>query len=84
MIIDNWFTSVQLTDEFLKNHKFTILGTIRKNKTQLPREFKITKSRPVFLILDFGGKKVITSYRPKNNKIVLLLSTMHNDNSTGQ
>lgn len=79
--IDNWFTSVPLADELL-NQKLTLLGTLRKNKTQIPQEFKITKNRPVFSsYFGFSGKKVLVSYKPKNNKIVLLLSTMHNDNS---
>ncbi|XP_060859046.1 uncharacterized protein LOC132936345 [Metopolophium dirhodum] len=79
--IDNWFTSVPLADELL-NQKLTLLGTFRKNKTQIPQEFKITKNRPVFSsYFGFSGKKVLVSYKPKNNKIVLLLSTMHNDNS---
>ncbi|CAI6353650.1 unnamed protein product [Macrosiphum euphorbiae] len=79
--INNWFTSVPLADELL-NQKLTLLGTLRKNKTQIPQEFKITKNRPVFSsYFGFSGKKVLVSYKPKNNKIVLLLSTMHNDNS---
>ncbi|CAI6354307.1 unnamed protein product [Macrosiphum euphorbiae] len=78
--IDNWFTSAPLADELL-NQKLTLLRTLRKNKTQIPQEFKITKNRPVFSsYFGFSGKKVLVSYKPKNNKIVLLLSTMHNDN----
>lgn len=79
MTIDNWFT--QLADELL-NQKLTLLGTIRKNKIQIPPEFKITKNRPVYsFYFGFCEKKVIVSNKPKNNKILLLLSTMHNDNS---
>lgn len=79
--IDNWFTSVPLADELL-NQKLTLLCTLRKNKTQVPPEFKITKNRPIFSsYFGFCEKKVLLSYKPINNKIVLLLSTMHNDNS---
>ena len=42
---DNWFTSVTLAEEILKEHKITIFGTIRKNKKEIPSEFINTKER---------------------------------------
>ena len=39
---DNWFTSVTLAEEILKEHKITIVGTIRKNTHP---EFINTKER---------------------------------------
>ncbi|CAK1587987.1 unnamed protein product [Parnassius mnemosyne] len=38
--IDNWFTSVSLARELLKDHKLTIAGTIRKNKPEMPDQLK--------------------------------------------
>lgn len=55
--IDNWFTSVQLADELL-SQKLNLLGTIRKNKIQIPPAFKITKNHSVFsFYLGFCEKK---------------------------
>nr|CAH7758961.1 unnamed protein product [Callosobruchus chinensis] len=37
--VDNWFTSYELINELLESHNLTFVGTIRKNKRQLPSEF---------------------------------------------
>ena len=37
---DNWFTSERLADELLLNN-LTIVGTIRMNKPEVPKELKI-------------------------------------------
>lgn len=37
--MDNWFVSVPLVRDLLDNHKLTCVGTIRKNKREIPLEF---------------------------------------------
>ena len=66
--------------EDLLQKKITLLGTIRKNKRELPKEFTCGKNRGKYSSL-FGYQKNMTlvSYVPKKNKCVILLSTMHND-----
>jgi hypothetical protein len=58
---------------------------LRKNKTCIPKEFSISKNRKINSSL-FGFQKdcTITSYVPKKNKIVILLSTLHNNASIDQ
>ncbi|XP_050064943.1 piggyBac transposable element-derived protein 4-like [Aphis gossypii] len=80
---DNWFTSVPLAIDLFNNYKLTLVGTIRKNKRQLPIEFTSTKNRPIYTsYFGFSEDKVtIVSYTPKKNKIALLLSTMHHSST---
>lgn len=77
--MDNWFTSIPLADELLKEpYNLTIIGTLRKNKAEIPQEFLNVKQRnPNTSIFCYDRKKTMVSYMPKKNKVVLLLSTMH-------
>ena len=76
--IDNWFSSVKLAEELLYEYKLTIVATIRKNKREIPPSFVNSKKRQLNSSI-FGFKKdtVLVSYVPKKNKVVLLISTMH-------
>ncbi|KRY41009.1 PiggyBac transposable element-derived protein 4 [Trichinella spiralis] len=85
--MDNWFMSYSLVEDLLKE-KLTAVGTMRKNKRQIPAAFIETKHRELNSSL-FGYQKNMTlvSYVPKKNKNVILLSSMHHDGSivsTGQ
>ncbi|CAI6352855.1 unnamed protein product [Macrosiphum euphorbiae] len=80
---DNWFSSIPLAEDLLNNHNLTMVGTLRKNKREIPPIFvQKLKERPNESSI-FGFKKNMTlvSYKPKANKIVLVISTMHNDDS---
>lgn len=73
--VDNWFCSYQLAEE-LGNKQLTLVGTLRKNKPQVPP--LMFENAPVnsskFLYQD---DKTLLSYTPKKNKKVLVLSSMH-------
>lgn len=74
---DNWFTSMELA-ESLKEKKLTLLGTIRKNKRQLPLEFVQNTGRPSgSSMFGFCNNTTLVSFIPKKGKNVLLISTMH-------
>ncbi|XP_067645065.1 uncharacterized protein [Eurosta solidaginis] len=76
---DNWFTSIPLAEQLLKPpYNLTLIGTIRNNKQEIPAEFKHNSLRGVGTSLfGFHEKLTLVSYKPKPQKTVLLLSTMH-------
>ncbi|XP_014290398.1 piggyBac transposable element-derived protein 4 [Halyomorpha halys] len=77
--LDNYFTSIPLASELLEK-KTTIVGTLRKNKKEIPVRFIETNRRDLHSSL-FGFTKtsVLVSYKVKHNKNVLVLSTLHKD-----
>jgi len=78
--LDNFFTSVQLAKE-LQMQKLTVIGTLRKNKPEIPVEFQSNKSREVgSSLFAFHDYLTLVSFVPKQNKAVLLLSSKHHDN----
>ncbi|XP_063743292.1 piggyBac transposable element-derived protein 4-like [Eleginops maclovinus] len=78
---DNFFTSYRLGDE-LQKRKLTMLGTVRRNKPELPTEILKMHGRPLHSsIFAFTEKATVVSYCPKRNKNVLVMSTMHTDAS---
>lgn len=77
---DNWFTSVPLVRTLLSDYTLTFLGTMRKNKRELPPEFSNPTGRPVgSSMFGFSRDMTIVSYMPKRNKNVLLISSLHHD-----
>jgi hypothetical protein len=63
----------------------TIIGTIRKNKREVPPSFVSTKNRPVFSsYFGFSNNKTLVSYKANKKKIVTLISTMHHDKKVTQ
>lgn len=80
--MDNWFTSVPLARKMLTDHKLTIVGTLRKNKREIPVSLVSTKGRKLGESRHVYDKETtMVSYIPKQNKSVILISTMHKDDS---
>lgn len=79
---DNWYTSLDLV-KVLKDNGLTLVGTIKKNKKEIPAEFQPARNRQVGSVL-YGFTKYYTllSYVSKKNKAVLLLSSMHHSIET--
>ncbi|XP_056256775.1 piggyBac transposable element-derived protein 4-like [Seriola aureovittata] len=76
---DNFFTSYELGQQLLKR-KITMVGTVRKNKPELPPALLASKEREVFSSkFAFMPTTTLVSYLPKKNKNVVLLSTLHTD-----
>ena len=68
----------QLIELLLK--KTTCVGTLQKNKSDIPAEFQANKTRPIGLtFFGFDKDTTMASFFPKKLKSVLLVSTMHHD-----
>ncbi|XP_041729377.2 piggyBac transposable element-derived protein 4-like, partial [Coregonus clupeaformis] len=76
---DNFFTSYELARQLLTRN-VTVVGTVRKNKPELPQALLASKDRLLFSSkFAFTPTTALVSYLPKKNKNVLLLSTLHTE-----
>ena len=76
---DNFFTSLSLA-EVLYENGLTLLGTLRKNRKEIPKEF-LSLRRPLHsTIFAYKGRTQLLSYMAKKSKCVLVLSTLHRSN----
>ncbi|KAE8277713.1 hypothetical protein D5F01_LYC24274 [Larimichthys crocea] len=74
---DNFFTSYELAQRLLLERNNTLLGTIRKNKPELPDALLALRGRRVLSSkFAFTRDTALVSYLAKKNKNVLL-STFH-------
>ena len=76
---DNYFTSAELAEDFL-GVQTTLVGTIRRNKKEIPRELQPNTQRPEqSSIFCFDRQLTLVSYVPKKSHAVILLSSLHHD-----
>jgi len=78
---DNWFSSYPLA-EYLSSVGLTFLGTLRKNKSEIPAIF-VTENKnlvPGSYLFGYNDTPTLVSYVTKKKKIVLVLSTLHDKN----
>jgi len=73
---DNWFSSVECFKKMFESYNVRMIGTLRKNKRQVLESFKRTASTGTIRI-GYDGNLTLTSYCPKKNKVVLVLSSVH-------
>lgn len=82
IVIDNYFTSVPLAEDLLQMNT-TLVGTIRKNKPDIPKEMIDTRGKEEkSSTFGFSDDLTLVSYIPKKGKVVTMLSTMHHDSIT--
>lgn len=75
--VDNWFTSCELAKELMKVN-LTLVGTMRKNKADIPPQLLQTKGKNVSSSeFVFNESSTMVSFITKRKKAVILLSTMH-------
>lgn len=82
---DNFFTSVQLAEKLLERNTY-LTGTMRKNKRDIPPEFLPSRKRELYSsYFGFNDKcMMLTSYVPKKNNAVILLSSKMATNEVNQ
>ncbi|XP_046384823.1 piggyBac transposable element-derived protein 4-like [Ischnura elegans] len=74
---DNFFTSFDLGQDLLKL-SLTLVGTMRKNRRELPPIMLPSKNREINSSNSaFSHNTLLTSYVPSKGKSVVLLSTQH-------
>lgn len=68
----------KITEHLLSNHKLTVVGTLKSNKTCIPLQFKARREENSSL---FGFQKDITivTYIPKPRQYVHTMSSLHYD-----
>jgi len=77
---DNFFSSFELVSK-LWSVNFRYVGTLRKNKAQIPACFQPNPEKATFSSLfGFNGEKTLVSYVPKPKKAVILISSEHHSN----
>ena len=77
---DNFFTSYALAAE-LHKRRMTIVGTIRKNRKEIPPVLIDMRRKPTFsteIVYEHTLQAVMLSYVPRRYRLVILLSTYHN------
>ncbi|XP_035861066.1 piggyBac transposable element-derived protein 4-like [Sander lucioperca] len=73
---DNFFTSYDLARRLLDERRLTLVGTMCRNKPELPAALLDTRGHAVASSrLAFTPAAALVSYMPKRNKNVLLMST---------
>ena len=85
---DNWCASIMLVKSLFCDHNLTVVGTLRKNKCEIPQEFLVLKTRPPADSM-FGFRNNLTLVSCMQNikiktKNVTLISSMHHDNKIDQ
>ncbi|UYV62791.1 hypothetical protein LAZ67_2001958 [Cordylochernes scorpioides] len=56
---ENWYISYPLAVAILNEHKLTLVGTLKKNKKEIPPEFMTNRARQVFSSI-FGFQKNVS------------------------
>lgn len=76
--MDNGYTSIPLVNELLETHNLTVVGSLCKNKREIPPYFLDTKRREKnSTLFGYGKNQIIMSYVPHKNKNVILVSSKH-------
>jgi len=74
---DSWFTSVLLVDTMREKFSLTMVGSLQKDRN-IPQLFKRSPAKGTYQF-GYQNNKTLVSYKPENDNIILLLSSLHSD-----
>lgn len=81
---DNYFTNAELAEDLL-GAQTTLVGTVRRNKREIPKELQPNRWRPEHSsIFCFDRQLTVVSCVPKKGRAVILLSSMHHEKVVDQ
>ena len=80
---DNFFTSISLARKLLTK-KCTLVGTVRRNRRELPPEILRKQDLHETTVLKTDDRMTLTSYQCKASRSVFILSSLHDDVSVQQ
>ena len=77
---DNFFTSLALATELMRKRKIALVGTLRRNRKEIPHQLLQVRMRTsLSSLFCFTREATAVSYMAKPKKNVLLLSTKLRD-----
>lgn len=62
--VDNWFTSIPLSEQMLEQYQLTLIGTLRKSNREIPPSF-LNKKEIGKSLFAFDRNKTLVFYTPK-------------------
>nr|CAH7718925.1 unnamed protein product [Callosobruchus chinensis] len=73
---DNFFTSLELAEK-LKQRKTSLVGTLRRNKVEVPQPVQSGDDAYYSTFLHKHNETLLTAYQSKRKKNVLILSSLY-------
>lgn len=80
--VDNWFSSVDLFEKMNVDYKISMIGTLRKNKPEIPPYF-LERTQEKSSLFAFDDSKVLVSYAAKKDRNVILLTSIGTSYNNG-
>jgi len=73
---NKWLVSVSLVENMLTKFLTTIVGPLKKDEFYIPPSFKKALAERICQVA-FQNNKILVSYKSENDKMILLLSSLH-------
>jgi len=74
----SWFTSMPLIDTMREKFALTMVGSLRQDNLVVPPLFEAVLAKKTYQFT-YQINKTLVSYKSENDKMILLLSSLHSD-----